>query len=184
MSQASLTQKLRLYAYLMRQDDRRKCAAAKLCRLGLVQPIFQKRAIPRRGITLNPKASNVFSPEDKPRLSYGLVVIDCSWKRIDETFARGFGGLNRRLPLLLAANPINYGKISMLSSAEALAATLYIADHVNESRRLMSFFKWGPNFLVLNENPLEDYRIAKSPEEITKIEREYFGMSEKFQTLF
>jgi pre-rRNA-processing protein TSR3 len=67
----------------------------------------------------------------------------------------------------------------MLSSAEALAATLYIADYVNESRRLMSFFKWGPNFLVLNENPLNDYRIAKSQDEIAKIEREYFGIREE-----
>jgi pre-rRNA-processing protein TSR3 len=75
----------------------------------------------------------------------------------------------------MAANPINYGKISILSSAEALSATLYIANYIEESRRLMSIFKWGPNFLELNKNPLEDYRLAKTPEDMIKIEEEYFG---------
>jgi len=159
----------------MKQDDPRKCTAAKLRRFGLVQPIFHKSKIPKGGITLNPKALNVFSPGDKPYLSYGLVAIDCSWKRIDEVFPNRFRGLNRRLPLLVSSNPVNYGKISILSSAEALAAALYIANYIEESRRLMSLFKWGLNFLELNKNPLEDYKLAKSPEEIIKIEREYFG---------
>jgi pre-rRNA-processing protein TSR3 len=159
----------------MKQDDQRKCTAAKLCRFGLAQPIFHTSKIPKRGIILNPKASNIFSPDDKPYLSYGLVAIDCSWKRADEVFSKRFRGLNRRLPLLMAANPINYGKISILSSAEALSATLYIANYIEESRRLMSIFKWGPNFLELNKNPLEDYRLAKTPEDMIKIEEEYFG---------
>jgi pre-rRNA-processing protein TSR3 len=167
--------KPKLYAYQMKQDDQRKCTAAKLCRFGLAQPISHGSRIPKRGITLNPKALNIFSPNDKPYLSYGLVAIDCSWKRIDEVFSKRFRGLNRRLPLLIAANPINYGKISILSSVEALAAALYIANYIEESRKLMSIFKWGPNFLVLNKNPLEDYRLAKSPEDMIRIEREYFG---------
>jgi len=139
--------------------------------------MFRRGKIPKRGIVLNPKASNVFSPDDKPYLSHGLVAIDCSWKRIDEAFSKRFRGLNRRLPLLIAANPINYGKISILSSAEALAAALYIADYVEESRKLISIFKWGSNFLELNKNPLEDYKLAKSPEEMIKIEREYFRIN-------
>ncbi len=168
---------MKLYVYQMRQDDQRKCSAAKLCRFGLAQPIFHKSKIFKRCIILNPKALSIFSPQDKPYLSYGLVAIDCSWKRIDETFSKRFRGLNRRLPLLIAANPVNYGKISILSSVEALAATLYIADCIEESRKLMSIFKWGPNFLELNKNPLDDYRLAENPEDIAKIEREYFGVS-------
>ncbi|MCP8308618.1 MAG: DUF367 family protein [archaeon] len=175
MSKAPLILKPKLYVYQMRQDDQRKCTAAKLCRFGLVQPIFYKSKIPKKGIILNPKALNIFSPQDKPYLSHGLVAIDCSWKRIDETFSKRFRGLNRRLPLLIATNPINYGKISILSSVEALASTLYIANYIEESRKLMSIFKWGLNFLELNKNPLEDYRLAKSPEDVIKIEREYFG---------
>jgi pre-rRNA-processing protein TSR3 len=166
--------KPKIYVYQMKQDDQRKCTAAKLCRLGLAQPIFQKNKIPKKGITLNPKASSVFSPQDKPYLIYGLIAIDCSWKKANETFSKRFRGLNRRLPLLIAANPINYGKISMLSSAEALASALYIADYIEESRKLMSIFKWGLNFLELNKDPLEEYRLSKSPEDIIEIEKEYF----------
>ncbi|MGQ9469181.1 MAG: DUF367 family protein [Nitrososphaerales archaeon] len=173
--EAPLILKPKLYVYQMRQDDQRKCAAAKLRRFGLAYPISHMSEIPKKGIILSPKASSIFSPQDKPYLSYGLVAIDCSWKRVDEVFSKRFRGLNRRLPLLIAANPINYGKISILSSAEALAAALYIANYVEESRKLMSIFKWGLNFLELNKNPLEDYRLAKSPEDIIKIEREYFG---------
>jgi len=175
LNEAPLILKPKLYVYQMRQDDQRKCTAAKLCRFGFVQPIFQKRKIPKKGITLNPRALDVFSPKDKPYLIHGLVAIDCSWKRIDESFSKRFRGLNRRLPLLIATNPINYGKISMLSSVEALASTLYIANYIEESRKLMSIFKWGLNFLELNKNPLEEYRLAKSPEDVIKIEREYFG---------
>lgn len=160
----------------MRQDDQKKCTAAKLCRLGLAQPIFQKSKIPKNGITLNPKASSIFSPQDKIYLGFGLVSIDCSWKKVDEIFSKRFKGLNRRLPLLIATNPINYGKISMLSSAEALASALYIADYVEESKRLISVFKWGLNFLELNKNLLEEYRLSKSPEDIYRIEKEYFGI--------
>lgn len=172
----SLTLKPKLYVYSMKQDDQKKCTAAKLCRFGLAQPILRKSEIPKKSTVLNPKASSIFSPLDKPYLIYGLVAIDCSWKRIDETFSKRFKGLNRRLPLLMAANPINYGKISMLSSVEALAAALYIADYIEESKKLMSILKWGPNFLELNRNPLEDYRLSKNHEDIIEIEREYFGM--------
>ncbi|MEM3436986.1 MAG: DUF367 family protein [Nitrososphaerales archaeon] len=172
----SLILKPKIYIYQMRQDDQKKCTAAKLCRLGLAQPIFQKSKIPKNGITLNPKALSIFSPQDRPHLSFGLVSIDCSWKKINETFSKRFRGLNRRLPLLIATNPINYGKISMLSSAEALASALYIADYIEESKKLISVFKWGPNFLELNKNLLEEYRLSKSPEDILNIEKEYFGI--------
>ncbi|MCP8318753.1 MAG: DUF367 family protein [Candidatus Methylarchaceae archaeon HK01B] len=169
----------KLYVYQMRQDDQRKCTSAKLCRLGLVRPIHYRYRIPKKGITLNPKVTDVFSPEDKLHLSHGLVAIDCSWKRIDEVFTKRFRGLNRRLPLLVASNPINYGKLSMLSSVEALASALYIANCIEESKKLMRIFKWGPNFLELNKNPLEDYRLAEGREDIIKIEKEYFGFIER-----
>lgn len=172
----SLILKPKIYIYQMKQDDQKKCTAAKLCRLGLAYPIFQKSKIPKNGITLNPKASIIFSPQDKPYLRFGLVSIDCSWKKINEVFSKRFRGLNRRLPLLIAANPINYGKISILSSAEALASALYITDYIEESKKLMSIFKWGPNFLELNKNLLNEYRLSKSHEDIIKIEKEYFGI--------
>ena len=70
----------------MRQDDQRKCTAAKLYRLGLVKQIFRRNAIPKNGITLNPKVEDIFSPQEKQHLCYGLVAIDCSWKRVNEVY--------------------------------------------------------------------------------------------------
>lgn len=159
----------------MKQDDQRKCSAAKLCRFGLVKPIFYKYRIPKKGIILNPKAIDVFSPTDIPYLIYGLIAIDCSWKNIEDVFKKKFRGLNRRLPFLVAANPINYGKILKLSSVEALASALYISNQIEESKRLMSIFKWGYVFFELNNNLLEEYRCSKTQEEIKKIESEYIN---------
>ena len=83
-------------------------------------------------------------------------------------------GQNRRLPLLLAANPINYGKISKLSSAEALYSALFITDFISQASQILSIFKWGKSFISLNASPLEEYRLVKNYENISKIEKEFF----------
>ncbi len=165
---------IRVLSLQMGQDDPKKCSATKLCRFGLATPIHQFQRIPRNAIVLNPAVSEVFSPEDRDTLKAGLVAIDCSWKRAEEVFKHRFRGVNRRLPLLLASNPINYGKLGVLSSAEAVAATLYIADYIEHAQRILSIFKWGSTFLTLNHDPLEDYRVAETPEAVLKTEREYF----------
>ena len=158
----------------MRQDDPRKCTSAKLSRLRVLTPIYSLRQIPRSAVLLNPMASFVFNGADRELLNFGLVAIDCSWKRISEAFGRRFPGEHRRLPLLLAANPTNYGHLSRLSSAEALAAALYIARFENHAGLVLSKFKWGPTFLTLNHDPLEDYKEAKNEQEIVELEKAYF----------
>jgi pre-rRNA-processing protein TSR3 len=84
------------------------------------------------------------------------------------------GGLGRRLPLLLAANPINYSKLGKLSTVEALAGSLYILGYQQMANELMNKFKWGHTFLELNCNILEDYANAETKTRITEIEKEYF----------
>ncbi|MEM2841210.1 MAG: DUF367 family protein [Candidatus Bathyarchaeia archaeon] len=166
----------KLYVYLMGQDDPSKCTSAKLVRFNLAKPIRSRRLIPRRAILLNPSSNLVLTPSDKENVDDGgVVAVDCSWKRIGETFNRRFPGLNRRLPSLLAANPVSYAKIGVLSSAEALAASLIITSYNQEGERILKIYKWGQTFLTLNMEPLKEYSRAKSLEDVLKVEEAYFG---------
>jgi pre-rRNA-processing protein TSR3 len=103
-----------------------------------------------------------------------VLAVDCSWNQAQEVFFRRLGGKHRRLPILLAANPTNYSKPGVLSSLEAVAATMYILGEVEESERYLSIYKWGPTFLTLNHDPLEDYRTSRTEGRVLQHEREYF----------
>lgn len=166
----------RLFVYQLHQDDPKKCTAAKLLRLNKVRPIYEPQKIPKDAIVLDPYSKDVFSPLDRENLHYGVVAIDSSWKKAKDVFKIRFKGVHRRLPLLLPANPINYGHVSMLSSAEALAAALYIADFKEQAKELLSVFKWGETFFDLNKDALDEYSSAKSQSHILEAERDYFGL--------
>jgi pre-rRNA-processing protein TSR3 len=83
-------------------------------------------------------------------------------------------GVGRRLPTLLAANPVNYAKPHKLSSLEALAASLHIMGFKEKATQLLSIFKWGPTFLTLNEQPLDAYASAVDETALAKAESEFF----------
>ena len=167
-----------LLALIMGQDDPKKCSSAKLNRFGYVREIFRFSQIPANAIVLNPLSSLVLIPQDRKFLHYGLVVVDCSWERFKEAFRAGTRGVQRRLPSLLAANPINYGKIGKLSSVEAWAAALCVMGDEKEAELILSKFKWGPNFLILNEEPLKEYSLSGNIEAVLEAERSYFSRSE------
>lgn len=63
----------------------------------------------------------------------------------------------RKLPLLLAANTVNYGKPYKMNTAEALAASLYIAGLKVEAAALMYPFSYGQQFLRMNTGFLDFY---------------------------
>ena len=145
----------RVYVLLLRQDDPLKCTASKLARLKLATAMHKVRQIPRRSLVLDPSASHLLVPSDRPTTStYGIVAIDCSWEKADEVFGIHLPGEGRCLPTLLAANPVNYGKPRKLSSVEALAASLYIMGFKETAAKLLASFKWGGTFLTLNQQPL------------------------------
>jgi pre-rRNA-processing protein TSR3 len=163
---------MNLYALEMGQDDPTKCTARKMVRMELARGVSRKFHASDSVIVLNPYAHRVLSPPD--RGAKGILVVDCSWNQAQETFFRKVGGKHRMLPVLLAANPTNYAKPGVLSSVEALAATLYILGEVEEARRYLSIYKWGPTFETLNSEPLEAYRKAKTEGKVLQREREYF----------
>ncbi len=165
----------KMFVLLMRQDDPRKCTAAKLARFGLAKPLYRASQIPRRAIVLNPFSSLVMLPSDLSIIeSYGLVAVDCSWERADSALATHLPGSGRRLPTLLASNPTNFAKQHKLSSVEALAAALYITGFTERAKQLLSTFKWGNTFITLNHEPLDLYRQANTPEEMAHSESEFF----------
>ena len=154
------------------QDDPVKCTAKKMIRMGLATEVTRKFHAASSLLVLNPFAEIVLSPPDKN--SKGILDIDCSWNFAREVFFKKLGGKHRRLPALLAGNPTNYSKMGMLTSLEAVAASLYILGEKEEAERYLSIYKWGPTFQTLNAEPLEEYSKADSEDEIRDLEREFF----------
>ena len=160
------------YVIEMGQDDPTKCTARKMIHMDLAKGVSRKFHASDSTIVLNPYAHRVLSPPD--RIAKGILVVDCSWNLAQEVFFKRLGGKHRRLPILLAGNPTNYARPGMLSSLEAMAATLYILGEVEEAERYLSIYKWGPTFETLNKEPLEDYRKSRTEGKVLTHEREYF----------
>jgi len=176
MIQGSLEKAVpKVYVLLLRQDDPKKCTAAKLSKFRLAIPLHSLRQIPRKAVVLNPFANDVLLPTDRVHsMKKGLVAIDCSWERVDQALTTSLPGIGRRLPTLLAANPTNYAKPHKLSSVEALAAALYILGFKTQATKLLSLFKWGETFVSLNLEPLEAYSLAVDRESMKIAESQFW----------
>jgi len=167
-------QDIRLYAYHLRQCDPKKCTALKLKRFGLLKLFFKTRFLPAHAILLNPFSERAFSPADRAIAEEnGIVTIDCSWIDVDDIFKLRIKGESRCLPYLLAGNPVNYGQVGKLSTAEALAAALYIIGYEEQANRILSLWKWGPTFLMTNLEALNEYRKAKDSGEVVSIQKNF-----------
>ena len=165
----------RLMVYEFQQDDPKKCTSARLRKFRLVRSLGSLKRIPSSAVVLNPKSSRTLSREDRELVQRdGLVALDCSWNLSEDIFNRDIPGVSRRLPMLLAGNPTNYGIAGRLSTAEALAAALILTGFREQAGSILSVFKWGETFLSLNHDPLEQYAAAKSPE-LSGLEEDFFG---------
>ena len=102
-----------------------------------------------------------------------ITGIDCSWALAEQVFKKDFVGVSRKLPPLLAGNPVNYSKINKLTTVEAIAGAIFILGDEKLSRNLLEKFNWGHTFLELNENLLHDYQKVTSEDQVTEIIREY-----------
>jgi pre-rRNA-processing protein TSR3 len=164
---------MKVFVFMLKQDDPSKCTAAKLVKFRLAQSVHY---IYKKSLVLNPFSPILLSKEDA-KLSDSVCAIDCSWSRSEHELKNRFlpkHVMGRRLPAMLAANPINYSKLGRLSTAEALAGSLYILGDKRLAKDFMEKFKWGHTFLELNSSLLEDYSNAENQQEILVIEKQYF----------
>jgi pre-rRNA-processing protein TSR3 len=132
--------------------------------------------MPKRAIILNPFGEIAFSPADRQRIAdFGLAALDCSWEHAEKVLSHHVKGTSRCLPVLIAGNPTNFAKLTKLTTAEALAAALYIAGFKDEAREVLSIFTWGHTFFELNAELLEAYAAAKDSTEIVGIMQTKLG---------
>ncbi|MFQ5837173.1 MAG: DUF367 family protein [Thermoplasmata archaeon] len=163
---------IRLYAYHQELCDPKRCTSKKLARHGLLRLVSRLKNLPRGSVVLNPVSGTALSRKDAAAAGHhGLCVLDTSWR--SGSFPRVRGCRERTLPYLVAANPVNYGKPIKLSSAEALAAALYVMGYAEQAEKLLSKFKWGPIFLQLNAEPLKLYREAEDSSEVVAAQAEF-----------
>jgi len=144
---------VKLQVLMFYQDDPKKCTAAKMVKFGLAQNI---KKISAKGWVLDPFSENTLLPKDKSIIR-SIIGIDCSWNLVDQAFSKRFDGIKRKLPPLLAGNPINYSKLNKLTTVEALSASLYILGFNEQSLELLDKYKLGQTFYELNKKLLYEY---------------------------
>jgi pre-rRNA-processing protein TSR3 len=166
-----------VHIYHAAQDDPRKNTALRLQKHGKAQLFDDVKKAPRHAVLLNPFAKKALSREDLDDMrKNGLLALDCSWAQAEEAFPVLLGSTrSRALPFLVAANPVNYGKPFVLSTAEAIGAALYIVGEARQARDVLSALPFGELFLTLNKNPLEDYAKCETSAEVVAAQMAYLG---------
>jgi len=157
---------------MLKQDDPKKCTAAKLVKFGLANNVHKTS---KKTLVLDPFAEKTLLNKDK-KLIRSVTGIDCSWSLADKTFVKKFTGIRRKLPPLFAGNPVNYSKLNKLTTVEAISAALYILGHQDLSLKMLDKFKWGHTFYELNKELLNEYSKLESENKINSILLD-FGIS-------
>jgi len=160
---------MKINVLMLNQDDPKKCTAAKLIRFGLAKKITKTST---NTLLLHPFSKKTLLPNDKNSIR-SITGIDCSWNYADNVFEKKYSGISRKLPPLLAGNPVNYSKLNKLTTVEAMSSAAFLLGYESLSHQLMEKFNWGHTFFDLNENLLKDYQHASSEEEINMIIHDY-----------
>ena len=144
-----------------KHNDPKRDSGMKLVRLGLARSLRPGDAF--KGIVLSAEGRSVLSQADRALItSAGIAAINCSWNRLDEVknIPGGNLGRHRKLPFLVASNPINYGKAYKLNSAEAIAAALAIVGFRAEAEKVTEKFSWNDEFWRVNEEYFAVYETC------------------------
>ncbi|OYT41103.1 MAG: hypothetical protein B6U89_00280 [Desulfurococcales archaeon ex4484_58] len=169
-----IDERVKIMVIYFREDDPKKNTSLKMIRYGIAYRIHPRKI---RGypVVLNPYAINYLGRWCREYIEkYGLVVLDASWKKLSPTRFKGIRGKHYKLPPLLPGNPVNYGKPCILSSIEAVAASLYITGFKNIYNKLIKLYKWMNTFHKLNQEILEEYSKAEKQEELEKTIKKYW----------
>ena len=156
----------------LNQCDKKRCSGYKLIKLKKAKKIDYKEI--KGSIVLSPFSEFTLSKTDRSCfLEFGLTTIDCSWNKIDRRlFNFGSSAEPRALPLLIPANPVNYGKPTKLNSLEASAAAFWIVGLKEKAKDILSVANYGDEFIKINEQYLERYENAESGAEVIEIQSE------------
>ncbi len=166
---------VKITIYHANQCDPKRCTGLKLKRHGLARIVTRTRFLPKRAIVLNPFGETAFSPADRDRIAqFGIVALDCSWEHAEKVLSHHVRGTSRCLPALIVGNPVNFGKATKLTTAEALAAALCIAGFKDEAREVLSIFTWGHTFFELNAELLDAYATARDSTQIVNLMHDWF----------
>jgi pre-rRNA-processing protein TSR3 len=171
-----------VHALWLAQDDPKKNTAVLASKRGDLKLHKSPRTLPKKGIILEPLCGKVFGPEDHGLLleQHGaLVGLDCSWAHIEasvESVMKSTRLQPRMLPLLLAANPVNWGKPGRLTTAEALATVLSLLGQAEQATQVLGAFRWGQRFFELNQEPLAAYASARTSQELVDLQFEFFDL--------
>lgn len=174
---------LRLFIVLAGEDHPKACTGRRLIRWGRAVPIARESSASPPPVVLDPYAPTPLSRVDLlAARRAGLLAVDCSWNRLSArgAFPHTEGrerthGTRRRLPMLVATNPQHYGRVAQLNTAEALAAALYVLGRGDDAARLLEGFAGAEEFLEVNRDRLELYRLSDSPSDVLTAERSLFG---------
>ncbi|WP_290818411.1 DUF367 family protein [Halovivax sp.] len=161
------------HVYYEGDDDPEKCTARRLEKFDRAILHRRMKAVPY-GVVLNPHAERALSPADRDAALDTLVALDCSWESA-EAAAFSMPGEHRALPFLVAANPVNFGRPFTLTTAEALAAGLWILGEPDAAERLLEPFRWGETFLELNEEPLRRYAACEDSTDVVAVQDDYLA---------
>lgn len=173
---------IRLFMLHAHECDPKKCTGRLLEKRGLIRRIKTADELPANAkpIILSPFSDTALSPQDcELAKRFGVIVLDCSWKKLKNTGSLPLGNAfkdsrftPRALPYLVPANPTNFGKPTLLSSAEASAAAAYILGDSDSAKRILDNFRWGQTFLDLNRELLDAYSRAKDRQGLLQVQEE------------
>jgi pre-rRNA-processing protein TSR3 len=170
-----------LLLLLAGEDHPKACTGRRLLHRGLARPVRRIGRLRPVPVVLDPHAPDPLSAADRAAARRGgVLAVDCSWNRLA---ARGGlpvaagdeGGIHRRLPILVAANPQHFGRIAELNTVEALSAALYLLGQRAQAARILEGFRGAEGFLSINRERLDFYATRRTADAVRVAERKLYG---------